>query len=86
MLDAVAEVVAEAAVGERNGPPHEVAGPEEITLGKMTRALPQRGALLLPVPAPGVAGRALRDGTLLPGPEVEVSGPRFAEWLAAAPR
>lgn len=85
-LDTVAEVVAEAATGERTGSLHAVAGPDETTLWKMTRALPGRGALLLPVPVPGAAGRALRDGTLLPGPDVEVAGPRFADWLTAARR
>ena len=82
-LHTVAEVVAECATGARTGPLHEVAGPEATTLWKMTTALPDRGALLLPVPAPGRAGRALRDGTLLPGPDIEVRGPRFSDWLAA---
>lgn len=81
-LDAVADVVADCATGERTGPLHEVAGPEVNTLWRMTTALPGRRGLPVPVPVPGRAGRALRDGTLLPGPDVEVVGPRFADWLA----
>lgn len=85
-LGTVAEVIAEVAAGHRGGALHEVAGPEQTTLWKMSRALPRRRALLLPAPAPGAAGRALRDGTLLPGPEVEIAGPRFTDWLAAGQR
>ncbi len=81
-LDTVAEVVADCASGERTGPLHEVAGPDATTLWRMTTALPGRGPLLVPVSVPGRAGRALRDGTLLPGPDVELQGPSFAEWLA----
>jgi uncharacterized protein YbjT (DUF2867 family) len=80
-LGSVAEVVADCITGERSGPLHEVAGPERTTLWRMTTALPDRRALPLPVLVPGQAGRALRDGTLLPGPEVEIAGPRFIDWL-----
>lgn len=81
-LAAVAGVVAECALEER-ARDREVAGPEVTTLWRMTRALSNRPAVLVPFPVPGTAGRAMRGGALLPGPDVEVIGPRFADWLRA---
>ena len=81
-LASVADVVADCVVGDRNGSEYEVAGPEVTTLWRMTTALPNKKAVPVPVRAPGTAGRAFRDGTLLPVCEVEVIGPRFADWLA----
>ena len=80
-LSAVADVVADCVVGERCGPGYDVAGPEVTTLWRMTKALPNKKVLALPVRAPGTAGRAFRDGALLPLPDVEVIGPRFVDWL-----
>jgi len=51
----------------------------------MTRALPGQPRLLAPLPVPGRAGKAFREGALLPGPDAEVLGPTFEEWLAQAP-
>lgn len=80
-LDAVAGVVADCAVDDRNGSEYDVAGPEVTTLWKMSKALPHKKALLLPIRVPGAAGRAFRQGALLPGHGVEVIGPNFADWL-----
>lgn len=85
-LETVAELVADCVCSDRAGTLHQVAGPEETTLWKITRALPDPGGLVAPLPVPGPAGRALRDGTLLPGPEVEVAGPGFRDWLAEQTR
>ena len=82
-LASVADVVADCVVGDRGRSEYEVAGPEVTTLWRMTEALSDKKALPLPVRVPGSAGRALRDGILLPAPEVELIGPRFADWLAA---
>lgn len=81
-LEAVAGVVAECVVGERAGTSYDVAGPEVLTLWEMTRALPRRAAVLVPVRLPGPAGRAFRAGAMATGEGVEVVGPRFADWLA----
>lgn len=82
-LDSVAEVIADCVTGDRGGSQHEVAGPEVTTLWRMTRSLPRTKGLAVPLPVPGAAGRAFRDGTLLPAPAVEVVGPGFSDWLAA---
>lgn len=79
-LASVAQVIAECVTGERRGVEYEIAGPEVTTLWRMTRSLPNKKVLPLPLPIPG-SGRALRDGTLLPAPDVETIGPRFQEWL-----
>jgi len=78
-LDAVAEVVADAALGARQGPVVEVAGPEVTTLWEMTRVLGRPGTMPVPLPIPGRLGRAFGGGALLPGPGAEIIGPRFAD-------
>lgn len=85
-LDAVADVVAECAEGERAGKSYDLSGPEIMTLWDMTRALENKGALPLSIPAPGAAGKAMRQGALIPVPEVEVVGPRFQDWLSGGGR
>lgn len=82
-LDAVADVIAECAVGKRVGAVHEVAGPEVMTLWEMTKQLPGKRVRPLAMPIPGNLGRAFRGGELVPGPQVEQIGPRFGRWLAA---
>jgi uncharacterized protein YbjT (DUF2867 family) len=82
-LDAVANVIAECAIGKRVGAFHEVAGPEVMTLGEMTKRLPGKHVLPVAMPIPGRMGRAFRNGALLPGIDVEVVGPRFSDWLSA---
>ncbi|GHD35692.1 hypothetical protein GCM10007147_42370 [Nocardiopsis kunsanensis] len=85
-LDAVAEVVAECIDGERQGKAYDVCGPEVMSLWSMTRVLRNKGALPLSVPAPGPAGKAMRQGALVPGPSAETVGPRFDEWFAEGDR
>lgn len=82
-LDAVADVIAEVAIGARGGASIEVAGPEVTTLWDMTMQLPGKGVPPIPLRIPSRYGRAFRDGTLLPAPHVEVIGPGYAEWLDA---
>lgn len=83
-LDAVAAVVAERCVGARTFVEHDVCGPEETTLGEMTRALPDRPPVRVPLPVPGASGRAMRAGGLLPPAGTEVVGPSFTAWLAGS--
>lgn len=81
-LDTVAAVIGEVVTGARPGARVEVAGPQVTTLRAMTEALPGRAGHIVPVRLPGALGRAFRDGSLLPGPEAEIVGPSFDEWLA----
>ncbi|MFI5693853.1 hypothetical protein ACIA58_18555 [Kribbella sp. NPDC051586] len=85
-LDAVAGVIADVAVGRRTGRFFEIAGPEVTTLWDMTKELPGKGVVPVPLPIPGRTGRAFRDGTLVPGKDAEVIGPSFSEWLSAGSR
>lgn len=82
-LDAVAEAVAECAVGERSGTSYDLVGPEVTTLWKMTKQLGEKRALMIPLMVPGEAGRAMRQGALLPQSEFEIIGPNFSDWIAA---
>ena len=85
-LDAVAELAAQRCVGETRFDVLDVCGPDVTTLWAMTKALPAVRGALIPLRVPGTAGRALRDGTLLPTDGTRVIGPAFDEWLTAAPR
>lgn len=80
-LASVAEVVADCVVSDRSGATFNLCGPERITLWEMTKKLPHKGCIPVPLPMPGDAGRALRDGTLVPGRDCEVMGPAFNTWL-----
>lgn len=80
-LDAVAHAVAECATGDRPDSAYDFAGPEVTTLWKMTTALTDRQALPVPLRVPGSAGRAMRDGALLPQAGHEIIGPRFGDWV-----
>jgi hypothetical protein len=81
-LDAVADVIAECAIGDRVGASYEIAGPEVTTLWSVTKQLPDKHVTPIPLRIPGRMGRAFRNGALLPGTGTEVTGPRFAEWLS----
>lgn len=82
-LDAVADVIADFATGSRTGAFYELAGPEVTTLWDMTKQLPDKRPVPVPMPIPGRMGRAFRDGGLVPGSGAEVIGPNFSEWLNA---
>lgn len=79
-LRAVADVIAQCCIGERTGALYEVCGPEQMWLRDMVKALPETG-VVLQFPMPGKAGKAFRDGTLVPEPDCEVIGSTFHEWL-----
>jgi uncharacterized protein YbjT (DUF2867 family) len=85
----VANALVTLALGPAVGHAPELAGPEEQQLVDMVRRLvAARGLrrMLLPIRAPGAAGRAMADGALLP----TEPGPRgrqtFAEWLEQSER
>lgn len=65
------------------GPTADLAGPEVMDIVDMTREIVHhRGQRrwLVPVSLPG-AGRAMREGALLPRPDATIAGPKFREWL-----
>ena len=83
---ALADAVEQAAGASGRVP--DLAGPEAMPFTDMVRAvLRARGerALVLPIPLPGAAGRAMRTGGLRPAPgtPVRVGTTRFEEYLAA---
>ncbi|UWF78338.1 MULTISPECIES: SDR family oxidoreductase [Microbacterium] len=66
----------------------DMAGPREEDLAAMMRAWAAhagRRAWMPRVPSPGRFGRALRDGSILPGPDAQLGRVTFAEWLEAQP-
>ena len=80
----VAEALVDLATSNPSGRVPDLAGPREEKLTDMARSIARsRGErrLIIPVPVPGSAGTAMRDGSLLP----QEPGPRgtqtFAEWL-----
>lgn len=80
-LDAVAQAVTECARGVRRESTYDLAGPDVTTLWRMTKTLTGIQDLKIPLRIPGVAGRAMRDGALLPRTNFETIGPRFEDWL-----
>jgi len=81
----VAVELVELALGSPRGFAGEMGGPEERRLPDLARRyLAASGSRrpVLPIPLPGGMGRAMRDGTLLPGPRAELGTQTFEEWLA----
>ena len=65
---------------------HEIAGPQERYIAELLRE--QLGARadarrVFELPIPGRFGRALRDGSVLPGPAAKIDDLTFEDWLAA---
>jgi uncharacterized protein YbjT (DUF2867 family) len=82
----VAQHLVEAATGPpaQTGATLEIAGPVTHDLVDLARRfLARRGvrALVLPLRVPGPAGRAFREGAVLPTPDVPLVGPSFDQWL-----
>ena len=80
----VAEVLVDVATARGVNDVLEVAGPrvEEMT-DLARRRLRQRGtrATVLPVPFPG-AGKAVREGALLPAADARLVGPTYDDWAS----
>lgn len=83
-----ARSVAEHLLGLVQEPPSEelceVAGPEPADLVDLVRATLKaagRRVVVVPVPVPGTAGKAMRHGAQLPGPDARIVGPDFDTWL-----
>lgn len=64
----------------------EIAGPEAVSLVPLARRyLRHRGrrVVVIPLPLPGAAGKALRTGAVLPSVGVRTAGPTFDQWLTS---
>ena len=83
--EAVARRLVEIAEGAPLGDAPDVAGPEELRMAELARAVRagrgERGRVF-ELPLPGGFGRAIRDGSILPGEGARLLGPRFEEWIA----
>ena len=81
----VAEAVADLAVDPDSapGPTLEIAGPREERLVEMARLLVAKRGLSLGVEevSDPVDDEANTSGVLLPGPNAQLAGPTFAQWL-----
>jgi uncharacterized protein YbjT (DUF2867 family) len=86
--ESTASVLVSVAEADPSGTTHEIAGPREENLVDMARRLIDTGRstrrFVLPMPIPGAAGRAIKDGALL-GPRASTHGPSFDDWLALSP-
>ncbi|MEV0610161.1 SDR family oxidoreductase [Polymorphospora rubra] len=84
----VAERLVHLAEGEPAGRATDLGGPREEMMADMVRAYARsfgaRGPVIQ-VLLSGALGRAMRDGTLVAGPDAEHGTQTFAEWLAARP-
>ncbi|WP_375481704.1 SDR family oxidoreductase [uncultured Jatrophihabitans sp.] len=84
----VAHRLVEIATGAPLGRAPEFAGPETHEMPDLARRLLRhRGTrrLVVPVPVPGEAGRAMATGGLLPGPDAVLGSETFDQWLARQP-
>jgi uncharacterized protein YbjT (DUF2867 family) len=80
----VGEQLARFAVAGPAGRVPDLAGPREERMPELVRriaAVERLSGRVITVPLPGGFGRALRDGTILPGPGAVLDGPTFDEWL-----
>ncbi|WP_173921555.1 SDR family oxidoreductase [Agromyces sp. Marseille-P2726] len=89
----VAERLVTLATAEPAGWSRDLAGPREERMADLVRRWAERAGKpgrVVEAPLPGGFGRAMRDGTLLPGPDADHGVQTFDEWLAtvapAAPR
>jgi uncharacterized protein YbjT (DUF2867 family) len=81
----VAERLVDLAETGPAGRARDLAGPEELRMADAVRRWARatgRGGIVLALPLPGRFGRALRDGTLLAGPDADRGTRTFAQWLA----
>lgn len=81
----VADELVAIATGEPRGLQPDLAGPEVVRMADLTRRyLAATGSRrpVVEIPFPGVYGRGMRDGSLLPGDEARLGRRTFDEWLA----
>ncbi|HLI01990.1 MAG TPA: NAD(P)H-binding protein, partial [Acidimicrobiales bacterium] len=77
----VGTALAELALGAPRPDTVELAGPEKAQFADLVRAVLHhqgQSALVVPLPVPGAAGRAIRRGALLAGPGTRIEVPTFS--------
>jgi len=85
----VAERLVTLAEGGPVGRSADLAGPEVLQMADMVRAYATaigRKPRILQVPLPGGFGKAMRDGTILAGPDADHGMRTFDEWVAEVAR
>ncbi|HXH35976.1 MAG TPA: NAD(P)H-binding protein [Plantibacter sp.] len=85
----VAERLVALAEGAPAGRPADLAGPEVLQMADMVRAYATavgRKPRILQLPLPGGFGKAMRDGTILAGPDADHGTQTFHEWVAEVAR
>ncbi|HEX3196308.1 MAG TPA: NAD(P)H-binding protein [Propionibacteriaceae bacterium] len=89
VADVLADLVVEEPVTAASSTPLEMAGPETLTLIEMVRKFQQRVGdrhLAVSVSLPGLAGRTMRHGGLIPRePTFRQGTVTFTDWLDALP-
>ena len=83
----VAARLIDLAEGAPSGRARDLAGPREESMVEMMRAWAAAQGHRGRMPAialPGAFGRAMRDGSILPGPDADLGTVTFAEWLDSA--
>jgi uncharacterized protein YbjT (DUF2867 family) len=81
----VAEALVTLADGPARGRARDLGGPEEADLADLVRrylAATGRRGRVLRLPLPGAAGKRMRQGAMLPGPNADRGRQTFDEWLA----
>lgn len=84
----VAERLVSLAEQPAQGRARDLAGPREEDLAEMMRSWVRhtgRRAWMPRIALPGAFGRALRDGSVLPGPDADFGTITFADWLEKQP-
>lgn len=87
--ESVAQRLLELATGEPRGMVPEFAGPDEMRMAELARMVFETHAdplSVIEIPLPGSFGKTLRDGGILPGPDADIDGVTYEDWLAAGAR
>lgn len=82
----VAERVVDLAEGPPQGRVRDLGGPHREQMADMVRrwgAAAGRSGRVVAVPLPGALGRAMRDGSLVTGPDADHGTTTFDQWLAS---
>lgn len=80
----VAALLVDTATQDPQGLGPAMAGPEELRVSDMIRRFSEsegRRRLVVEAPLPGAFGRAMREGTLLGGPDALIGSQTFDTWL-----
>jgi len=84
---AVAQRIVDLLEAGPQGIAREIAGPREERMADLSRrwaAHHGERRRIVEVPLPGAWGAAIRDGRILPGPDADLLGPSFDDWLRAS--